>query len=243
MNSESIEQSNNRADVNETLANADFIEGRFAAATRAYEALLDQHPGRLDIVARLGHLDLLANHSDSAVARLSQVLEHGMRTRSILSHLAEAYCRRADLGHAALCYQQLGQAMAAYSMYKRLTYDFPESKWAAYARGRLSQDAMSRLETELEIKRLEEMELAMGPDALSGEGGGASGDNRNRAGRSGRSREGGEPGQGELAASEKSPRKNNLDEMTIRRTERPLGTPRSIGGRPGSQAGRRGRRR
>ena len=107
-----------------------------------------------------------------------------------------------------------------------------------------------------EIKRLEEMELAMGPDALAGEGGGAGGDNRNRAGRSGRpprggeggtpdrdAGKGGEPDQGELAASGKSPRKNNLDEMTIRRTERPLGTPRSIGGRPGSQAGRRGRRR
>lgn len=109
MNSESIQQSNDGADVNEALANKDFIEGRFAAATRAYEVLLDRHPGRLDIIARLGYLDLLANHSDSAVARLSHVLEHGMRTRSILSHLAEAYCRRGDLGHAALCYQQLGR--------------------------------------------------------------------------------------------------------------------------------------
>ena len=55
-----------------------------------------------------------------------------------------------------MCYEQLGQPMAAYSMYKRLTYDFPESKWASYARGRLSQDGMIRLETDLEIKRLEE---------------------------------------------------------------------------------------
>ena len=105
-----------------------------------------------------------------------------------------------------------------------------------------------------EIKRLEEMELAIGPDALAGEGAsGARGSDgsptegrqgRTAAARSGRSREGGEPDQGELAASgTNKPRKNSLDEMTIRRTERPLGTPRSIGGRPGSQAGRRGRRR
>jgi outer membrane protein assembly factor BamD (BamD/ComL family) len=46
--------------------------------------------------------------------------------------------------------------MAAYSMYKRLTYDFPESKWAAYARGQLSQGKLQKLENELEIERLEE---------------------------------------------------------------------------------------
>lgn len=109
MNSESIQQSNNRTDVDEALADTDFGEGRFGAATQAYEALLDQNPGRLDIVARLGYLDLLANHPEHAIARLSHVLENGMRTRSILSHLAEAYCRRGDLGHAALCYQQLGR--------------------------------------------------------------------------------------------------------------------------------------
>ncbi|MCG6965338.1 MAG: aspartyl protease family protein [Chromatiaceae bacterium] len=109
MKSESIRQSNDRADVSEALADEDFIEGRFVAATRAYEALLDRYPGRLDIAARLGYLDLLANRPDSAVARLSNVLENGLRTRSILSHLAEAYSRRGDLGHAALCYEQLGR--------------------------------------------------------------------------------------------------------------------------------------
>ena len=57
---------------------------------------------------------------------------------------------------AGMCYQELRQEMAAYSMYKRLTYDFPESKWAAYARGRLSQASLQKLETDLEIERLEE---------------------------------------------------------------------------------------
>lgn len=57
---------------------------------------------------------------------------------------------------AGLCYEQMRQDMPAYSMYKRLTYDFPESKWASYARGQLSQDKLQAMETDLEIKRLEE---------------------------------------------------------------------------------------
>jgi outer membrane protein assembly factor BamD (BamD/ComL family) len=57
---------------------------------------------------------------------------------------------------AGMCYQQLQQPMAAYSIFKRLTYDFPESQWAAYARAQLSQENMLNLETDLEIKRLEE---------------------------------------------------------------------------------------
>ena len=141
------------------------------------------------------------------------------------------------------------------------------------------RDAAANLEFEEaarlrdEIKRLEEMELTMGPDALAGEGGGApqtrggrnGGRGRGRRGRSkgsptegrqGRTRggEGGTPDRKERkrageadaspSVSEKKPRRNSLDEMTIRRTETPLGNrPRSIGGRPGSQAGRRRRRR
>ena len=54
-----------------------------------------------------------------------------------------------------MCYIDLRQQMAAYSTFKRLTYDFPESKWAAYARGQLSQEGMLKLETELELERLE----------------------------------------------------------------------------------------
>jgi len=120
-----------------------------------------------------------------------------------------------------------------------------------------------------EIRRLEEMELAMGPDALAGEGGEAGGRSRpntspleGEVGGASR-REGGKQRRGKAPPSLSLPRKggeypstdaeraeqpsgkvrrNTLDEMTIGRTERPLG-PRSVGGRPGSQAGRRGRRR
>ena len=54
-----------------------------------------------------------------------------------------------------MCYQDLRQQMAAYSTFKRLTYDFPESKWASYARAQLSQEALLKLETQLELERLE----------------------------------------------------------------------------------------
>lgn len=55
---------------------------------------------------------------------------------------------------AGMCYEGLKEPMAAYAIYKRLTYDFPETKWASYARAQLSQDGMVNLETDLEIKQL-----------------------------------------------------------------------------------------
>jgi outer membrane protein assembly factor BamD (BamD/ComL family) len=56
---------------------------------------------------------------------------------------------------AGTCYQQMGQPMAAFSTYKRLTYDFPETEWAKNAIGQLSQPALLNLESQLEIERLE----------------------------------------------------------------------------------------
>jgi len=57
---------------------------------------------------------------------------------------------------AGMCYESLKEPMAAYSIYKRLTYDFPESKWGSYARAQLSQEGLLNIENDLEIKRLEE---------------------------------------------------------------------------------------
>ena len=90
-------------------AEKSFIQGRFDQAFADYEQLLQHQPGRLDVQARLGYLDLLANRTSSAIARLTAVMEGGLRTRTVLSHLAEAYNRNGDLGHAALCYEQLGR--------------------------------------------------------------------------------------------------------------------------------------
>jgi len=62
--------------------------------------------------------------------------------------------RSASMYWAGMCYQNLRNIMSAYSIYKRLTYDFPETDWAKYARGQLSQPGMLNLEMELEEERL-----------------------------------------------------------------------------------------
>ncbi len=36
--------------------------------------------------------------------------------------------------------------MDAYKMFKRLTWDYPESKWAKFARGRLTEDELAKVE-------------------------------------------------------------------------------------------------
>ena len=62
--------------------------------------------------------------------------------------------RSASMYWAGMCYQTLRNTMSAYSIYKRLTYDFPETDWAKYARGQLSQPGMLNLEMKLEEERL-----------------------------------------------------------------------------------------
>ena len=61
--------------TSEHKAAALFRDGDFRSAAQAYRTLAERHPDRLDIQARLGHLDLLANDPDAAVSRLSRVLD------------------------------------------------------------------------------------------------------------------------------------------------------------------------
>ncbi len=63
--------------------------------------------------------------------------------------------RAAGIFWSGMCYQEIRMEMAAYSAYKRLTYDFPESQWAGYARAKLSEERLLRLEENLELERLE----------------------------------------------------------------------------------------
>ncbi|MBT8038224.1 MAG: tetratricopeptide repeat protein [Verrucomicrobiae bacterium] len=86
-------------------------------------------------------------HNEALAAFLHVVNDHAYDGKTLRSQ---------GMYWAGMCYQSLRQPMAAYSIYKRLTYDFPESKWAAYARGQLSQGALQKLENELEIERLEQ---------------------------------------------------------------------------------------
>ncbi len=56
---------------------------------------------------------------------------------------------------AGMSHQSLREDLLAYALFKRITYDFPESKWAAYARSQLSTPKMLQLDQKLEIERLE----------------------------------------------------------------------------------------
>ena len=97
---------------------------------------------------RAGQIYMRANAHQQAIMALKRVLDN------------EAYdgptLRAEAMYWAAKSYQVLREQMTAYALYKRLTYDYPESKWAAYARGELSQEALIRLEEQLEIERLEQ---------------------------------------------------------------------------------------
>lgn len=113
--------SNNRTESNRSNAKSDeltvleqfaqkhFTEGRFREALENYNRLYRHLPGRLDILARLGYLALLANDLDTAVKHLSQAINLGHRSQRTLTQLAEAYYRLGRLGSAAYCYQRLGR--------------------------------------------------------------------------------------------------------------------------------------
>ena len=57
--------------------------------------------GRLRATCGLGYLALLANGMDAAINHLAQAINHGLRSRKTLAHLAEAYYRKGRLHSAA----------------------------------------------------------------------------------------------------------------------------------------------
>ncbi len=59
---------------------------------------------------------------------------------------------------AGMSYQAMRETLSAYALFKRITYDFPESPWAAYARAQLSSEKLLELDRKLEIERLEEQD-------------------------------------------------------------------------------------
>jgi outer membrane protein assembly factor BamD (BamD/ComL family) len=96
---------------------------------------------------RAGQAYMRAGKNQDAVEAFQRVIaEEGYDGKTI---------RAQAMYWAGMGYQALKQPLAAYSVFKRLTYDFPESEWAAFARGQLSQEGMLDLETKLEMQRLE----------------------------------------------------------------------------------------
>jgi tetratricopeptide (TPR) repeat protein len=95
-----------------------------------------------------GQTYMRANEYKKAITALMRVVNDESYDGKIL--------RSGAMYWSAKCHQKLNHLMEAYALYKRITYDFPESKWAAWARAELSEEKLLRLDQQLEIKRLEE---------------------------------------------------------------------------------------
>lgn len=96
---------------------------------------------------RAGQIYMRAEDFSAGVKALKSVIDNESYDGATLR--AEA------MYWAGMCQQSLREELLAYALFKRITYDFPESKWAAYARSQLSSPKMLRLDQQLEIERLE----------------------------------------------------------------------------------------
>ena len=127
------------------LAKAEYIK-----AAQIFERLQERFPsddlaGKAGL--RAGQIYMRAEDYGAAVKALQRVID------------TEAYdgvtLRSEAMYWAGMSHQELSQPLLAYALFKRITYDFPESKWAAYARSQLSTEKMLILDRNLEIERLE----------------------------------------------------------------------------------------
>ena len=123
----------------------------YVKAAQIFERLQTRFPNH-DLAGKAG---LRAGQIYMRAQRLTEAVKALM---SVINE--EAYdgptLRSEAMYWAARCHESLGDQLKAYGFYKRITYDFPESKWAAYARAQLSTERLLRLDRNLEIKRLEE---------------------------------------------------------------------------------------
>jgi len=123
----------------------------YVKAAQIFERLQTRFPNH-DLAGkaglRAGQIYMRAERFTDAVTALLNVVNE------------EAYdgvtLRSEAMYWAARSHESLNGQLQAYALYKRITYDFPESKWAAYARAQLSTERLLRLDRDLEIKRLQE---------------------------------------------------------------------------------------
>ncbi len=125
--------------------------GEYLKTAQIFSRLQERFPGNElagDAGLRAGQAYMRAGKNPEAVDAFKRVIsEQGYDGPKI---------RGQAMYWTGMCYQTLRQEMAAYSIFKRLTYDFPESEWAAFARGQLSQERLLNLENKLELERLED---------------------------------------------------------------------------------------
>ncbi|MGI6496799.1 MAG: tetratricopeptide repeat protein [Kiritimatiellia bacterium] len=86
-----------------------------------------------------GQCYIRAEDYERAVATFETVIEE-KKADSDLRAQAMYWCGDA--------FMKAGDLLRAYRMFKNLTWNYPESVWAKYARGRLSEEALSRIETQ-----------------------------------------------------------------------------------------------
>ena len=86
-----------------------------------------------------GQCYIRAEDYERAVETFNTVIEE-KKAESDLRAQAMYWCGDA--------FMKSGDLLHAYRMFKNLTWNYPESVWAKYARGRLSEEALSRIETQ-----------------------------------------------------------------------------------------------
>ncbi|MFK7790154.1 MAG: tol-pal system YbgF family protein, partial [Phycisphaeraceae bacterium] len=137
----------------------DFFEGtalkklstlEYIKAAQIFERLQERFPSN-DLAGtaglRAGQIYMRAEDLSAAIKALESVFNNESYDGPTLRCEAMYWAGR--------CHTMKRQNLQAYSLFKRITYDFPESKWAAYARSQLSSEQMLRLDKQLEIERLE----------------------------------------------------------------------------------------
>jgi tetratricopeptide (TPR) repeat protein len=145
-----LAQTNNAAAMTEGTALQKMAVREYEKAAQIFGRLIERFPSHeLAGTAglRSGQAYIRAGANRQAVKMLLMVIDNTSYNGPEI--------RAQAMYWAGMSYESLKEPMAAFSIYKRVTFDFPESKWASYARAQLSQDALQNLEADIEIKRLE----------------------------------------------------------------------------------------
>lgn len=145
-----LEDEENKDDFFEGTALKKLAQLEYIKAAQIFERLQERFPsnelaGKAGLSA--GKIYMRAEDLAAAVKALESVFNNEGYDGATLRSEAMYWAGR--------CHVSLRQELQAYSLFKRITYDFPESKWAAYARSQLSSERMLRLDQKLEIERLE----------------------------------------------------------------------------------------
>ncbi len=96
---------------------------------------------------------LRAKEYDDAIRVFQQVVEKEKADKALRAEsmywAADCYMRKAAGGKG----KKNDNLLAAYRLFKDLTWDYPESKWAKYARGRLAGEELAMIDAEPEEKK------------------------------------------------------------------------------------------